>query len=86
MTTRVYTAEFQQERKATIKAFPNRAMAVAWARERVLDETVSAITIWENVAEGSAHIALVIAAEGKQWYDQRRVCAIIARKGARVMR
>lgn len=86
MTTRIYTAEFQQERKGTVKAFAVKAHAVAWARERVQDETVSAITVWENSGPVTAHAALVVAAEGKQWYEARRVVAIIARKGARVMR
>jgi hypothetical protein len=86
MTTRIYTAEFQQERKGTVRAFANKAAAVAWARERVQDETVSAITVWENSGSATAHALLVVAAEGKQWYDARRVVAIIARKGARVMR
>jgi hypothetical protein len=43
MTTRIYTAEFQQEKKASVKAFPNKTQAVAWARERVQDESVSAM-------------------------------------------
>ena len=87
MTTRIYTAEFQQEKKGTVKAFAVKAHAIAWARERVAaDETVSAITVWENSGSATAHASLVIAAEGKQWYEARRVVAIIARKGARVMR
>lgn len=86
MATKIYTAEFQQEKKATVRAFANKIAAVTWARERVQDETVSAITVWENSGATSAHASLVIAAEGKQWYEARRVVAIIARKGARVMR
>jgi hypothetical protein len=86
MTTRIYTAEFSQEKKVTIKAFSAKNDAVAWARERVQQDNVSAITIWENAGSAPPRDLLVIAAEGKQWYDARRVVAIIARKGARVMR
>lgn len=86
MATRIYTAEFQQEKKTTVRAFSNKIAAVTWARERVQDETVSAISVWENSGSGTAHALLVVAAEGKQWYEARRLVAIIARKGARVMR
>ena len=85
MTT-VYTAELQQEKKAIVKAFPHQSQALAWARERISDETVSAVTVWENKATGTAHAALVIAAEGKPWHDERRIVAVITRQGTRVSR
>jgi hypothetical protein len=72
MTTRIYTAELAQEKKVTVKAFSVKAAAVAWARERVQDETVSAITVWENSGNGTAHASLVVAAEGKQACGARR--------------
>jgi hypothetical protein len=86
MTTRIYSAELTQERKVTVRAFTEKTAAIRWARERVADESVSAITVWLLSASRLPRDAICIATEGKPWYDERRVVAIIARKGARVMR
>jgi hypothetical protein len=79
---RVFTAEFQQERKAVVRGFTEKGEAVAWARERIADETIAAICLWEMRAEDGRK-ALAIAAEGKPWYTARQCFLVVVRPGVR---
>jgi hypothetical protein len=80
---RVFTAEFQSERKAVVRGFTEKAEAERWARERVADDAVACIALWEMRAP-DARKALAIAAEGKPWYTERTCWLVVARKAVRV--
>lgn len=80
---RVFTAEYQQERKAVVRGFTEKKEAEQWARERVEAEGVACIALWEMRAP-DARKALAIAAEGKQWYTERACWLVVARKAVRV--
>ena len=82
---KLYTVELQQERKGIVRAFSTKTEALAWAKERVQDESIGAAVLWELTAK-SAQAALLVAAEGKPWHDSRRALAVIARSGVKVTR
>ena len=86
MTLRVFTAEFQQERKAITKGFTEKTAAVAWAKERIADESIACIALWEMSTTDAAKKALAIAAEGKPWYTLKHCFAVVTRSGTKVMR
>lgn len=83
---RVFTAEFQQERKAVVKGFTEKTAAVNWAKERIADETIACIALWQLTTTDNAKTALAVAAEGKPWYTARECFAVITRNSIKVMR
>jgi hypothetical protein len=83
---RVFTAEFQQERRAVVKGFTEKTACVTWAKERIVDESIGAISLWQLETDQPAKEALAIAAEGKSWFTLRSCFAVITRAGTRVMR
>lgn len=82
----IYVVEFQQERRAVTRAFTAKAAALAWARERVQDETIAGAAVWQLTSSLPPREALAIAAEGKQWYDARECIAMCVRPTVRVRR
>lgn len=83
---RVFTAEFQQERKGVVKGFTEKSQAVEWAKQRIADESISSIALWELRTTDSPRVALSVAAEGKPWFTSRDLIAVVTRKCVRVMR
>jgi hypothetical protein len=80
---RVFTAEFQQERKAIVKGFTQKSEAVAWAQERIADESIASIALWELTTDMGAKNALAVAAEGKPWYTLRHCFMVVTRRTVR---
>lgn len=83
---RVFTAEFQQERKAVVKGFTEKTAAINWAKDRIADETIGAVSVWELRTDAPARDALAIAAEGKRWHTDIALIAVVTRRSVRVMR
>lgn len=82
MSVRIFTAEFMQERRAVVRGFTEKGAALAWAKEKIADDSVACIAMWEMSAPNPKE-ALAIAAEGKQWYEARACFAVITRNGTR---
>lgn len=74
-----------QERRAVVRGFTEKGAAVAWAKEKIADETIACIALWEMNTPNYRE-ALAIAAEGKQWYEVRACFAVITRNGIRKVR
>lgn len=80
---RVFTAEFQLERKAVVKGFTEKAACVAWAQERIADENIASIALWQLETDQRPKEALAIAAEGKPWYTLRSCFMVVTRHTVR---
>jgi hypothetical protein len=80
---KVYVAEFQQERKAVVKGFTQKSEAVAWAQERIADESIASIALWQLETDMGAKNALAVAAEGKPWYTLRSCFMVVTRHTVR---
>ena len=80
---RIFTAEFQMERKAVVKGFTQKSAAVAWAQERIADETIASIALWQLETDQGAKDALAVAAEGKPWYTIRSCFMVVTRHTVR---
>ena len=80
---KVFGAEFQQERKAVVKGFTEKSAALNWALERIADDTIASIALWELTTDMSAKEALAIAAEGKPWHTLRSCYLVITPRTVR---
>ena len=78
---RVFTAEFQQEKKGIVRGFTEKKTATSWAKERLADEAVASIAIWQLSTAASPRDALAMAAEGRPWYQERVLLQVITRRG-----
>ena len=80
---RIFTAEFQMERKAVVKGFTQKGDAVKWAQERIADESIASIALWQLETDQGAKDALAVAAEGKPWYTIRSCFMVVTRHTVR---
>jgi hypothetical protein len=71
------------ERMAIVTGCTQKSDAVKWAQERIADEAIASIALWQLETDQSAKDALAIAAEGKPWYMIRSCFLVVTRNTVR---
>jgi hypothetical protein len=78
---KLFTATWNEARKAGQKTFHTRTQAVEFAREKVQGEQCSPVSIWRYTLTGPVLHAICCAHDGVEWWDKREYEGTVMKSG-----
>jgi hypothetical protein len=80
---KLFTTEHTVNGRAVVKAFKTAMLATDYAKQAVLNDDASAVTIWQYTTDLPALDALCCCIEKSEWWTERRAVVIVTRPNVR---
>lgn len=80
----LHVTEHAVGNKLVRQAYATKKGAFDAARERVTDADVATVAVWVYTSDLDARGALMETIAGREWFDERKLVAVVAKKEVRV--
>lgn len=78
---KLFTATWNEAKKAGQKTFVTRTEAVKFAAEKVQGENASPVSIWRYTTSDNSVRVLCLAHDGAEWWSERKYEGTVLKSG-----